>query len=451
VPGQPAGQEVPGQPAGQEVPGQPAGYPAFSADEMSRRREALTGLLRAHGTEYALVYGADRSGSAIGWLTGWPVTREAALLLRPGERDLLFVCFNNHVPNARRLASAADVRPGGSSSLDAALDVLATGAPGRGDPASTASMGRPVRPARPARLGVIGPVPARAGDRLAAAAGRIVFLDHEYTRLRLVKSAEEVGWLRAGAAMTDDAVAALATAARPGMTEAECCAILESAYIAAGGLTQIHYLGLTAMAEPDLCVPAQWPSSRRLRTGDVLSCEVSASASHHGYPGQLLRTFAIAAPPAPLYEDLHRVAEAAFDAIAARLRAGAAAHDLAAAGAEVILGAGYTIYDDLVHGYGGGYLPPVITRADLESRPAADAAGPRGPSPGQSERAGRAGPGRPPARDFTLAAGMTVVIQPNVITPDERAGVQTGELVLVTESGWEPLHRYPRGLARIGG
>ena len=46
---------------------------------------------------------------------------------------------------------------------------------------------------------------------------------------------------------------------------------------------------------------------------------------------------------------------------------------------------------------------------------------------------------------------MTVVIQPNVITPDERAGVQTGELVLVTESGWESLHRYPRGLARIGG
>jgi hypothetical protein len=45
---------------------------------------------------------------------------------------------------------------------------------------------------------------------------------------------------------------------------------------------------------------------------------------------------------------------------------------------------------------------------------------------------------------------MTVVLQPNVITPDERAGVQTGELVLVTESGWEPLHRYPRGLGRIG-
>jgi Xaa-Pro dipeptidase len=386
---------------------------------MARRREALTGLLREHGADQVLVYGFDRSGSAVQWLTGWPVTREAALLLRPGERDLLFVCFNNHVPNARRLAPDADVRPGDASALDAALDALS----GRADRGSTApAPSGPGWPARPDRLGVIGPVPARASGRLAATAGQIVFLDREYTRLRLVKSDEELGWMRAGAAMSDDAVAALAAAAHPGMTETECCASLEGAYIAAGGLTHIHYLGVTAMAEPGLCVPAQWPSPRRLRAGDVLTCEVSASC--RGYPGQLLRTFTIAAPATPLYEDLHRVAEAAFGAMTARLRAGAAAGDLAAAAAEIILGAGYTIYDDLVHGFGGGYLPPVISRAAVES--------------------GQAG-------DFTFTAGMTVVLQPNVITPDERAGVQTGELVLVTESGWEPLHRYPRGLARIGG
>jgi len=395
---------------------------------MARRREALSDLLREHRADQALVYGVDRSGPAVEWLTGWPVTREAALLLRPGERDVLFVCFNNHVPNARRLAPDADVRPGNASALAAALDALAS----RGGRAS-----------RPARLGVIGPVPARAGDRLAAAAGEIVFLDREYTSLRLVKSAEELAWLRAGAAMSDDAVAALAAAARPGMTEAECCASLESAYIAAGGLTHIHYLGVTAMEEPGLCVPAQWPSARRLRAGDALTCEVSAS--YHGYPGQLLRTFAIAAPPAPLYRDLHGVAEAAFAAMAGRLRAGATAQDLVAAAAEIILPAGYTIYDDLVHGYGGGYLPPVISRADLESGGAAHPGRPRPHPPG------RPGAGRTAAKDFTFAAGMTLVIQPNVITPDERAGVQTGELVLVTESGWEPLHRYPRGLARIGG
>ena len=330
----------------------PDGYPAFSPTEMARRREAITDLLREHGAGQALVYGFDRSGSAVEWLTGWPVTREAALLLRPGERDLMFVCFNNHVPNARRLAPHADVRPGNASALGAALDALAS----RADQGATAPPPPgPRRPRQPSRLGVIGPVPARAGGRLAAAADEIVFLDREYTGLRLVKSTEEIVWMRAGAAMSDDAVAALAAAARPGMTEAECCAALEGAYIAAGGLTHIHYLGVTAMAEPTLCVPAQWPSPRRLRAGDVLSCEVSAS--HRGYPGQLLRTFTIAAPATPLYEDLHRVAAEAFGAMAARLRAGAVAGDLTAAAAEIIVGAGYTIYDDLMHGFGAAICP----------------------------------------------------------------------------------------------
>lgn len=363
----------------------------------------MADLLHSRGIGHALVYGADRSGSAVPWLTGWPVTREAALVFSPGERDVLFVCFNNHVPNARRLAPDADVRPGGGSAVGAALTMLEH----RAGPAGT--------------VGVVGPVPARWYERLAALGTGIAFLDSDYTQLRLVKSAEELEWLRRGARMTDDAVRALAATAGPGMSEAECCASLESAYIAAGGLTHIHYLGVTPMDHPQVCVPAQWPSSRRLRPGDALSCEVSAS--YGGYPGQLLRTFAIAAEPASLYRELHAVADAAFDAVTARLRPGARARDLVEAGAEVILGAGYTVYDDLVHGYGGGYLPPVLSRADVETRQA---------------------PG------FTVRAGMTMVIQPNVITPDERAGVQTGELVLVTETGWTSLHDFPRGLATIG-
>jgi Xaa-Pro aminopeptidase len=316
----------------------------------------------------------------------------------------MFVCYDNHVPNARVMAPGTDVRPGGGSALAAALDWI----------------GGTAR--RPPKLGIVGPAPARAAADRGAAAGELVFLDGDYTRLRLVKSAEEIAWLRRGAALSDAAVAALAAAARPGMTEAECCASLESAYVAAGGLTHIHYLGATPMAQPSLCVPAQWPSSRRLVAGDALTCEVSAS--YHGYPGQLLRTFTIAAGPAPLYADLHAVAEAAFAAVAARLAPGATAGDLTRAAAEIVLGAGYTICDDLMHGFGGGYLPPVVSRAALEAA--------HGPN-------------------FTFAPGMTVVVQPNVVTRDERAGVQTGELMLVTEAGCESLHSYPRGLARAGG
>lgn len=361
-------------------------------------------MLRDRGADHALVYGFDRSGSAVPWLTGWPVTREAALVICAGEQDVLYVCYDNHVPNARRLATEADVRPGHRSAIEAALDLLER----------RASPGRPIA--------VIGPVAARWYPRLSAVGGGPVFLDADYTSLRLVKSDEEVRWLREGARMSDDAITALAATARPGVSEAQCAAAIEAAYLGAGGLTHIHYLGTTPMAEPSLCVPAQWPSARPLHAGDVLTCEISAS--YHGYPGQVLRTFTIAADPSPLYADLHAVAQSAFEAITSRLRPGASAADLVRAGAEVIGEASFTIYDDLVHGYGGGYLPPVLTRAHVEA----------GSAP-----------------DFSFVAGMTVVVQPNVITRDERAGVQTGELVLVTETGWESLHSFRRGLSRVGG
>jgi Xaa-Pro aminopeptidase len=179
-----------------------------------------------------------------------------------------------------------------------------------------------------------------------------------------------------------------------------------------GGTTHIHYFGVP--------VPAQWPAARALEQGDLLACEVSAS--YWDYTGQLLRTFVVAREPQPLHRELHAVADAAFDALFERVRPGATAADLVDASA-VIGDAGFTSRDDLVHGFVGGYLPPVLgdrTRT-LEEVP-----------------------------DFTLGEGMTIVIQPNVVTRDESAGVQTGELVLVTADGAERLHDYERGLLRIG-
>jgi Xaa-Pro dipeptidase len=378
-----------------------AGYPRFSDDEMAARVARLDELLAIRGADHLLLYGANRFGSAIPWLSGWPVTREAVLVHTPGERDLLLVNFYNHVPNARRLAPGADVDWAGDDAIGRAIGELRRrGATGR-------------------TVAVIGALDHRAFARLDQLAKTTVDLGAEYGRLRLVKSEEEIAWTRIAAELTDAGVAALAEAARPGVTDYELGAAVEAAYLGRGGTTHIHYFGATSMAEPQLSVPAQWPSGRALRVGDALSCEVSAS--WYGYTGQLLRTFTIDSEPAPLYRELHEVADAAFDAIVARLRPGATAADLVAASA-VIEDSGYTIRDDLVHGFVGGYLSPVL---GSRSRP---------PSP---------------VPEFTFEPGMMVVVQPNVITRDESAGVQTGELMLVTADGAESLHVFERGLLPI--
>jgi Xaa-Pro aminopeptidase len=174
------------------------------------------------------------------------------------------------------------------------------------------------------------------------------------------------------------------------------------------------------MAAPEICVPAQFQSTRVIEPGDVLFCEISAN--FWGYAGQVLRTFAIGDEPSPLFARLHQAADAAFDAIVSVVKPGAHARELVEA-SSIIEEMGFTIYDDLVHGYGGGYLPPVL---------------------GSASRAHREIP------DLSLETGMALVVQPNVITTDERAGVQTGQLIVVTEHGYESLHHAPRGLLRIG-
>jgi Xaa-Pro dipeptidase len=368
-------------------------YPRFSDAEMNRRRDGLAAELEAAGASHAIVYGANRSGPAVGWLTRWPVTREALCVFTPGERDLLLVNFYNHIPNAERIATEADVRWGGPKPMEAALEELAR------------------RGARGGRVGVIGPLGYRPYAALSDFATPVP-LDDAYTGLRLRKSAEELDWLRVGCGFTDDAVRAVHEHAGPGTDERELGNLAERAYVGRGGTTHIHYFGVP--------VPAQWPAVRKLERGDVLACEISAS--YWDYTGQLLRTFTVGADPSPLHQELHDVADAAFDALFERVRPGTTAAELVEASA-VIGDAGFTTRDDLVHGFVGGYLAPVLgdkTRA-LEDVP-----------------------------DFTLEEGMTIVIQPNVVTPDESAGVQTGELVVVTADGAARLHDYERGLLTIG-
>lgn len=377
-----------------------AEYPRFSAAEMVRRRVVMEGLLAEAGADHLVYCGANRFGSAVPWLTQWPVTAEAVGVLTPGTRDALFIHYYNHLPLARRLAEADVAWAGESGTANAAAELARRG--GRAD-----------------RVAVVGPMTFEQHAVLSARFGRIISLNKAYSRARQIKSAEEIDWMRIGAHLSDLGMLALRENARPGVDERALSNAIERAYVGAGGLNVIHYIGATPMRAPDCAVPKQFPSTRRLQAGDVVFAEISAAFWEH--PGQVLRSFALAEEPPALYRELHAVADAAFDAVAAILRDGARPAEIVAA-AGVIEEAGFTAIDDILHGYGGGYLAPVLGAHSRSN----------GPIP-----------------EEPLRAGMTVVIQPNVVTKDHNAGVQTGELVLITATGIERLHAVTRGFPRL--
>jgi Xaa-Pro aminopeptidase len=378
-----------------------AEYPRFSDAEMARRRAAIEHLLAEAGLDHLVYCGANRFGSAVQWLTGWPVTAEAIGVFTPGKPDALFVQHVNHVPLARRLAAPAEVEWGGGASIAGAIAVLEH------------------RGTRAGRVGVIGPMSLEQHEKLAARFGAPANLNRGYTRLRQIKSGEELDWLRIGAALTDRGMIALCDGLRPGLSERDLADLVERSYVALGGSNVIHFIGVTPMAAPRLGVPTQFVANRNVARGDVVVAEIATAFWEH--PGQVLRSFAVGAEPTPLYRELHAVADAAFDAVAAVLKDGAMPRAVIDA-AGVIEQAGFTIIDDLLHGYGGGYLPPIL---GSQSRPSAH------------------------IPDEPFRAGMTVVIQPNVVTPDGMAGVQTGEMVLITATGIETIHAVPRGFARV--
>lgn len=379
-------------------------YPRFSEAEYARRYANVRHVMTENGLSALVLYGTVSAYQEVLYFSNFATMREAMLVLPLEGEPALFVQYFNHVPNARLVASVADVRPGGPDiALTAIEDLRARGL----------SEGR---------IGIVGPITYKQYDVMRETLPRVEWVDFipQMMQLRLVKSAEEIEFLRKGASFSDLAIMALEREARPGIDEYELAAIVEGAYLDLGGKTHIHYMATTPMSHPSVCVPAQQQSSRVIEKGDVLITEISAH--YAGYAGQILRPFAIGTPPTAAYQRLYDVAVEAYNRIAGVLRDGATTEEVLDA-AEYIHDSGFTICDDLLHGFGGGYLAPVLRTRRTSNRP---------PQP------------------FTFRENMTVVIQPNVITPDERMGVQVGELVRITKNGVESLHTYPMHFISAG-
>ncbi len=379
-------------------------YVRFSAGEFDRRNRSMRDMLDRVQLDAVVVFGWSAMGRAIQadihYLTGYLGMRDNYLLFPTDQDPVLFVQSYNHVPNATDVAAVQDVRWGGAN--------------------SGATLGEEIARRGYRRIGVVGMMPYQHHQAMLDAAGAgTTFRDvtRDYRLVRTVKSEEELAWLRRGAAHTDRALAALRAELRPGLRERELGAIVEGSFLADGGMSVFHYIASTPMAAPTRCVPSQVLSERTLEAGDVVTVEISAA--HHGYAGQGLRTYVVDAEPTELFARLHGCAEEVFVALTQQIRSGSGLEDVLSV-ADTIAAAGFTIRDALLHGFGMGLLPPSMGTRD---------------TPWSNE-------------PWTFERNQTIVVQPNIVTRDEVAGVQTGELCVVTDDGLESLHDFPLELIR---
>lgn len=371
-------------------------YPTFSDDELSRRHKAFYGLMEQEGVDAALVYGSGRYASDIYWLSDWPSSREAYLLMQTGKEPVILMQLFNHYPMAQVMSWIKDVRWAGANTINSVVELIQE----RGLEAK--------------RIGLVGSISYQVYTRLREKYPKATFVDlgGKLRLMRTIKSAAEIERIQTASKLTDQSIHALAEGLQEGLREDEIPALIEPVYLKAGGYAGIHFMSSMPMRAPDFCVPSQFHSNRKLQKGDALISEISGAYS--GYSGQIHRTFSIGEGPTPEWQKMHDAAMEAFDVLSKVIKEGATTTEAEEA-AEIIHQRGYSTYDDLVHGV--NQYPPIFQTKTRK---------------------------RHDSREVTFQENMVIVIQPNLMTYDERMGLQFGETLVVKKNGCETLNAYPR-------
>ncbi|ATY12210.1 aminopeptidase P family protein [Amycolatopsis sp. AA4] len=245
---------------------------------------------------------------------------------------------------------------------------------------------------------------AAFGDAEQTLAGPIV------RELRMRKDAAELDALRKAGAAIDRVHARMGEWLRAGRTEAEVGADITAAIVEEG---HTHADFVIVGSGPNGASPHHDVSERVIERGDVVVIDIGGPVPE-GYNSDSTRTYSIGEPRdadvAETYAVLQRAQQAAVDAV----RPGATAESIDKAARDVIDAAGFGEYFIHRTGHGIGldvHEEPYIIKGNA----------------------------------LPLETGMAFSVEPGIYQPG-RWGARIEDIVLVTDSGVEPVNTRPHEL-----
>ncbi|HEY1232919.1 MAG TPA: M24 family metallopeptidase [Candidatus Binatia bacterium] len=370
-------------------------FPRFSSTEYVRRYTAIREAMDKEDVAALLISGA-RGSSEVHYLSNYLAQSPCWLLFPRTDSPALFIHFFNHQPCAKAQSVIEDVRWYGAAPMPTLINELRE------------------RALDKSRIGLVSMRSMAYGHvtalQNAFPGAQFVEFAPQFTRIRQVRSEEELGYLRRSGYLTDLACERLEHSLRAGLTEHDVLSLVYGAYLKNGGDPGIHFIASTSMDNPDRFVPWQKQTARVLEPGSVVITELTVS--YWGYSTQIHRPFAIAREPSATYRKLFETALQCFENVRKVCQPGITSEEIVAA-SSIIEENGFTSYDSVFHGEAG-------KSPELGTKSAAH-----------------------PLERWTLRENMVHVIQPNPITQDYQAGLQLGAAVIVKPNGGELLHNYP--------
>lgn len=308
------------------------------------------------------------------------------------QKEAILLCDFRYTEQAKAQVSAMEVRE-----MTGALETRA------GEVLKSLGVKRPGFDPGVMTVWQRGTVEEAYGGTLSAQVGLL-------SRLRMVKSPEEVAKITAASNLAEQVLFALLGELKTGVTERQIAARFEYEFKLAGAsgssFAPIVLFGSRSS------LPHGVPGGRKLEKGDIVLLDFGCVLD--SYCSDLTRTYVYGTIPGPWFEEIYAVTLQAQLAGLAAIRPGASCRDADAAAREVIRAAGFADYFGHGLGHGVGLEVHEAPRLNMQS-------------------------------EAVLEPGMIVTCEPGIYLPG-KGGVRIEDLIAVTDDGCDVLTRAPKEL-----
>jgi Xaa-Pro aminopeptidase len=234
-------------------------------------------------------------------------------------------------------------------------------------------------------------------------------LDQPVEPLRQVKTASEIAAIRAAATITDHAMSLVPQIAVAGISERALAWELEKT-MREGGADGLAFDPIVAFGS-NSALPHHQPSDRILQLGDIILVDMGAELN--GYKSDMTRTFFLGKPAEERFFTIFNLVHSALRETVENLRPGVNSQEAHQMAIDVIDNGGFRKH--FGHGLGHG------VGLDIHEAPILSV-----------------------ARSLAeLSPGMAITVEPGIYLPGW-GGVRIEDLILVTNTGNEPLSHYPK-------